>query len=198
MTGTKSNKNNTSKEENETAPVTASSSPMEAVYVSLLSPVASAIYIICFLNLLYRACVEAYNIRLYAINEYGRVIHEFDPYFNYRAAEVRKKKEWNKIKSSVKISKFQYSKSHHDFCCLFTLYLVISLFFLCIYTYDCMWSSFAMLFNENLISSLLSSVSVGEWFSEILQVVRLHVMVSFGTTGWNYYLSWNAVYQCLD
>ncbi|OEU16208.1 putative oligosaccharyl transferase [Fragilariopsis cylindrus CCMP1102] len=60
---------------------------MEAVYVSLLSPVASAIYIICFLNLLYRACVEAYNIRLYAINEYGRVIHEFDPYFNYRAAE---------------------------------------------------------------------------------------------------------------
>jgi len=30
---------------------------------------------------------EAYEIRLYAINEYGRVIHEFDPYFNYRAAE---------------------------------------------------------------------------------------------------------------
>jgi asparagine N-glycosylation enzyme membrane subunit Stt3 len=98
MTGTKSNKNNTSKEENETAPVTVSSSPMEAVYVSLLSPVASAIYIICFLNLLYRACVEAYNIRLYAINEYGRVIHEFDPYFNYRAAEVGKKGvEQNKV-----------------------------------------------------------------------------------------------------
>jgi hypothetical protein len=29
---------------------------------------------------LFKACVEAYNIRLYAINEYGRVIHEFDPY----------------------------------------------------------------------------------------------------------------------
>jgi dolichyl-diphosphooligosaccharide--protein glycosyltransferase len=29
----------------------------------------------------------AYNIRLYAINTYGRVIHEFDPWFNYRATE---------------------------------------------------------------------------------------------------------------
>ena len=31
----------------------------------------------------------AYNIRLVAIQEYGIVIHEFDPYFNYRATEVR-------------------------------------------------------------------------------------------------------------
>ena len=67
---------------------TPSSSPLGSVYLSLVSPIASAIYIVCFLNLLYRACTEAYNIRLYAINEFGRVIHEFDPYFNYRAAEV--------------------------------------------------------------------------------------------------------------
>lgn len=38
---------------------------------------------------IYRVCLEAYNIRMYAIQEYGRVIHEFDPYFNYRATEVR-------------------------------------------------------------------------------------------------------------
>ena len=31
---------------------------------------------------------EAYWIRLYAIEEYGRVIHEFDPYFNLRATQV--------------------------------------------------------------------------------------------------------------
>lgn len=31
----------------------------------------------------------AYSIRLGAIETYGRVIHEFDPYFNYRATEVR-------------------------------------------------------------------------------------------------------------
>jgi dolichyl-diphosphooligosaccharide---protein glycosyltransferase len=31
----------------------------------------------------------AYRIRLLAIQEYGPVIHEFDPYFNWRATEVR-------------------------------------------------------------------------------------------------------------
>ena len=81
MTGNKTNKNkDVPSKENVTT------SSMDSV--KIFSPVASAIYIVCFLNLLYRACVEAYNIRLYAINEYGRVIHEFDPYFNYRATEV--------------------------------------------------------------------------------------------------------------
>ena len=40
------------------------------------------------LNVLYRVLQEAYNIRLYAITEFGPVIHEFDPYFNFRATEV--------------------------------------------------------------------------------------------------------------
>jgi dolichyl-diphosphooligosaccharide--protein glycosyltransferase len=30
---------------------------------------------------------HAYNVRLFAIRQYGPIIHEFDPYFNYRAAE---------------------------------------------------------------------------------------------------------------
>lgn len=62
---------------------------MASMGSSLIKPVVSSLYIVGFLNILYKACVEAYNIRLYAIKEYGRVIHEFDPYFNYRAAEVR-------------------------------------------------------------------------------------------------------------
>ena len=33
-------------------------------------------------------CKAAYEIRLGAIREFGPVIHEFDPYFNYRATEV--------------------------------------------------------------------------------------------------------------
>ena len=37
----------------------------------------------------YVAIQQAYTIRLRAIVEYGPVIHEFDPYFNYRATEVR-------------------------------------------------------------------------------------------------------------
>ncbi len=32
--------------------------------------------------------LSAYHVRLYAIEEFGPVIHEFDPYFNYRATEV--------------------------------------------------------------------------------------------------------------
>jgi dolichyl-diphosphooligosaccharide--protein glycosyltransferase len=31
---------------------------------------------------------NAYAIRLQAINEFGPVIHEFDPYFNWRATQV--------------------------------------------------------------------------------------------------------------
>ena len=31
------------------------------------------------------AAYLAYDIRLYAINEYGRLIHEFDPWFNFHA-----------------------------------------------------------------------------------------------------------------
>lgn len=38
--------------------------------------------------ILYRILMTAYQIRLGAIDEYGPVIHEFDPYFNYRATEV--------------------------------------------------------------------------------------------------------------
>lgn len=39
------------------------------------------------INLLVVSLASAYNIRLYAVQNYGRVIHEFDPWFNYRAAE---------------------------------------------------------------------------------------------------------------
>ena len=46
---------------------------------------------VVLLQLLYWICREAYEIRLYAVEEFGRVIHEFDPYFNYRATEVSRK-----------------------------------------------------------------------------------------------------------
>lgn len=49
------------------------------------------------LHILYTACREAYDIRMYAINEYGRVIHEFDPYFNYRATEYLYANGWERF-----------------------------------------------------------------------------------------------------
>lgn len=36
---------------------------------------------------MYYICQAAYNIRMYAINTYGLVIHEFDPWFNFRATQ---------------------------------------------------------------------------------------------------------------
>ncbi|GKY92313.1 dolichyl-diphosphooligosaccharide--protein glycosyltransferase subunit stt3a [Mayamaea pseudoterrestris] len=50
-------------------------------------------------QVLYRACLEAYQIRLFAIEEYGRVIHEFDPYFNYRATEYLWAHGWTKFRT---------------------------------------------------------------------------------------------------
>jgi hypothetical protein len=44
-----------------------------------------AVVVACFV----RCCRMAYNIRMKAIDEFGPVIHEFDPYFNLRATEVR-------------------------------------------------------------------------------------------------------------
>jgi dolichyl-diphosphooligosaccharide--protein glycosyltransferase len=41
-----------------------------------------ALYVIGFIT------YNAYQIRMGSIHEYGPVIHEFDPYFNYRATEV--------------------------------------------------------------------------------------------------------------
>ena len=41
-----------------------------------------------FCACMYYSGIMAYDIRMYAINTYGRVIHEFDPWFNYRATEV--------------------------------------------------------------------------------------------------------------
>merc|ERR1719393_860946 len=39
----------------------------------------------------------AYDIRLYAIRTYGTVLHEFDPWFNYRATEYLADHGWHKF-----------------------------------------------------------------------------------------------------
>ena len=47
---------------------------------------------------IYRIIYYSYRIRMGAIDEYGPVIHEFDPYFNYRATEVRKQNRKSKAR----------------------------------------------------------------------------------------------------
>jgi dolichyl-diphosphooligosaccharide---protein glycosyltransferase len=65
-----------------------SSSTMTAADPTAVGSLVQAVVVVGLLNVMYYICREAYTIRLYAINEFGRIIHEFDPYFNYRATEV--------------------------------------------------------------------------------------------------------------
>lgn len=43
------------------------------------------------------ACWLAWDIRLLAVKNYGRVIHEFDPWFNFRATEYLVANGWKKF-----------------------------------------------------------------------------------------------------
>ena len=40
---------------------------------------------------------QAYQIRMYAVKTFGAVIHEFDPWFNYRAAQYLADHGWYKF-----------------------------------------------------------------------------------------------------
>ena len=54
-------------------------------------PVAGmAFFALC----MYVMAQQAYDIRMYAIHTYGYVIHEFDPWFNYRATEYLAERGW--------------------------------------------------------------------------------------------------------
>ncbi|CAE7554327.1 STT3A [Symbiodinium sp. CCMP2456] len=49
--------------------------------------IISAVLAILRINVLLLALASAYFIRLFAVQNFGRVIHEFDPWFHYRATE---------------------------------------------------------------------------------------------------------------
>ena len=53
----------------------------------------------------------AYDIRLYAIRVYGYVIHEFDPWFNYRATEYLDEHGWHALVRGTPPSLFRRSSS---------------------------------------------------------------------------------------
>jgi len=59
----------------------------EAPEPNALQMILYSLYFVAIFQGFVYAGQMAYDIRLYAIKEYGRVIHEFDPYFNYRATE---------------------------------------------------------------------------------------------------------------
>ena len=62
-----------------------------------LSAISSCALLAIFVTLLFYSGREAYKIRLYAIKTYGRVIHEFDPWFNFRATKYLADNGWQKF-----------------------------------------------------------------------------------------------------
>jgi len=59
--------------------------------------VCSTLYWVYLAYLTHIAISEAYRIRIFALEEYGRVIHEFDPWFNFRATEYLQQNGWYKF-----------------------------------------------------------------------------------------------------
>lgn len=55
----------------------------------------------------------AYDCRLFAIKKYGTVIHEFDPWFNYRATEVLESNIQDSYKELVKDNLDEKAKVRH-------------------------------------------------------------------------------------
>lgn len=67
----------------------ASKSSSSATASNQADMVTTSVWLVVASYVAYRVLWWAYKIRMQAIEEYGPVIHEFDPYFNYRATEVR-------------------------------------------------------------------------------------------------------------
>ncbi|KAH9597423.1 Oligosaccharyl transferase [Trypanosoma melophagium] len=94
--------NNTSKlpktEKAETSSTTPVATSSETVYFWGLFPLSTKVlkyaYLCIFTAILLIGIWEAYSIRLYPIHIYGKIIHEFDPWFNYRATEYLSEHGW--------------------------------------------------------------------------------------------------------
>ena len=79
---------------------------MEAATMAadLLGILGTVVLVVIQLVCLYYISNTAYNIRLHAINEYGRIIHEFDPWFNFRATQYLADNGWTALCSCLRLS----------------------------------------------------------------------------------------------
>lgn len=69
----------------------------EHVAVKTVRFLGSAALLLAQLAAMVAICYAAVDIRLHAVYNYGRVIHEFDPWFNYRATEYLSENGWAKF-----------------------------------------------------------------------------------------------------
>lgn len=165
-------------------------------------------------------CVRwAYKIRLQAIEEYGPVIHEFDPWFNYRATEVcnnvflciLRALCLHDVCSYLVSQRGRYQRRQNGAIALLryiynTLCSVASLrIFVIITTFPAHQKAnksdgamqpmrLTIFPSLSVLHPLLCAVSLPERRQEILPMVRLPVMVSARAARRNHHLSRNAIH----
>ena len=67
---------------------------MRSVSANVLRPLAATLLICATLYYTNELLTLAYTVRLKAIHDFGYIIHEFDPYFNFRAAQYLYDNGW--------------------------------------------------------------------------------------------------------
>ncbi|EKF32267.1 oligosaccharyl transferase subunit, putative, partial [Trypanosoma cruzi marinkellei] len=74
-------------------------SSVENVYFLNAFPIPNSVLrnlrVCVFSLLMFTGTLEAYTLRLIPVHVYGKVIHEFDPWFNFRASEYLDEHGWN-------------------------------------------------------------------------------------------------------
>jgi hypothetical protein len=185
---------------------TAAATTTKAVVYGTLS----VVYVAFLVNLLIQILRKAMDIRMHAINDYGRIIHEFDPYFNFRATEVRvaivviiviiviiislvERVTRSRIKTAGPSSQLQLCETDLIFCVsphvlILTTFYVLS--FYCIFTINTCY----IVGIKYQYQYYTNAVFVGAWMEGVLSVVRLQSLVSSGTTSGHHHLSWHANY----
>jgi len=75
------------------------SSVSSVLYLSKVVRISLCLIWLCLTMgwILPQILLAAYEIRLHAIKNFGRIIHEFDPYFNFRATEYLYEHGWQKF-----------------------------------------------------------------------------------------------------
>eukprot|EP01130_Rhizamoeba_saxonica_P008432 TRINITY_DN3413_c0_g1_i1.p1 TRINITY_DN3413_c0_g1~~TRINITY_DN3413_c0_g1_i1.p1 ORF type:complete len:733 (-),score=138.09 TRINITY_DN3413_c0_g1_i1:25-2223(-) len=135
-------------------------------------------------------CYIAYDIRLFAVKTYGNVIHEFDPWFNYRATEYLVENglseffNWFDDKSWYPIGRHVGSTVYPGLMMtaayihkVYNYFLPISVNDVCVYI-PAWFGAISTLFTYGLTKEVTSSPYAGLCAGAIMSILPAHLMRS--------------------
>ena len=113
-----------------------------SLFSHLLSTLTQTLFFLYF-------CYLSFTIRLFSVFHYGRVIHEFDPWFNFRATQFLVENGYAKF-----VHWFDYQSWY------FILFISFFVFFFFLFSLFCSVLSFPTSQNNNILTSLSLSSSL--------------------------------------